>query len=255
MLKAKLVVVGGDAKSNEVNLKLPCVIGRGREATLTLPHPLVSRQHTEIFEKYGKLYVRDLGSLNGTFLNNKRLESEQPLEPNQLLTLGNVTFRAIYEIGDTDNGTASAADTSDSLDADTNGVALPPFDETVSGELDSEKETVYDDTREPAVTDTDTSSLSDLLEAQDKRIEGGVSDQSDLFTGIESGEKQHSAISSLKGLPETPAAVSFRGGIDVGDDALREQVVEAVDVVVTDEFGNDAADDSRINSFIKKLPK
>ncbi len=98
MLKAKLVVVGGDAKSTEVKLKtLPCIIGRGKEATLTLPHPLVSRQHTELFERDGRLWVRDMGSLNGTFLNNKRLESEQPLDPNQLLTLGNVTFRAVYE--------------------------------------------------------------------------------------------------------------------------------------------------------------
>ncbi|MEM7455891.1 MAG: FHA domain-containing protein [Planctomycetota bacterium] len=101
MLKAKLVVVGGDAKRREVNLKsLPCVIGRAKEATLTLPHPLVSRRHTELFEKEGQLWVRDLGSLNGTFLNNERLETEQLLAPNQLLTLGNVTFRAVYEVED-----------------------------------------------------------------------------------------------------------------------------------------------------------
>ena len=45
MLKAKLVVVGGDAKAAEVSLNLPTTIGRGRVANLTLPHPLVSRNH------------------------------------------------------------------------------------------------------------------------------------------------------------------------------------------------------------------
>lgn len=99
MLDAKLVVVGGDAKSAEVRLKLPTIIGRGKEAGLTVPHGLVSRQHTEIIERDGRLFVRDLGSLNGTFVNNHRIEDEQPLDPNQLLTLGNITFRAIYEIG------------------------------------------------------------------------------------------------------------------------------------------------------------
>ncbi|MEL7497610.1 MAG: FHA domain-containing protein [Planctomycetota bacterium] len=99
MLKAKLVVVGGDAKSTEVNLKLPTVIGRGKEAGLTVPHALVSRRHTEIVERDGRLVVRDLGSLNGTFVNNTKIESEVILEPNQLLTLGNITFRAVYEIG------------------------------------------------------------------------------------------------------------------------------------------------------------
>jgi len=98
MLKAKLVVVGGDAKVTEVRLKLPTIIGRGKEAGLTVPHGLVSRRHTEIFERAGKLFVRDMGSLNGTYVNNTRIEDEQPLEPNQLLTLGNITFRAVYEV-------------------------------------------------------------------------------------------------------------------------------------------------------------
>ena len=97
-MKAKLVVVGGDAKAAEVTLKLPTVIGRGRDATLTLPHPLVSRQHCEIFESGGQLFVRDLGSLNGTYVANERV-SEAPLPPGELLTVGTVTFRAVYDAG------------------------------------------------------------------------------------------------------------------------------------------------------------
>jgi pSer/pThr/pTyr-binding forkhead associated (FHA) protein len=95
-MDAKLVVVGGDVKATEVKLKLPAVIGRGREATLTLPHPLVSRKHCEIFESNGYLVVRDMGSLNGTFVNNERI-TETVLPPGDLLTLGTVTFRAVYE--------------------------------------------------------------------------------------------------------------------------------------------------------------
>lgn len=95
-MDVKLVVVGGDAKATEVKLKLPAVIGRGREATLTLPHPLVSRKHCEIFESDGHLVVRDMGSLNGTFVNNDRI-TEAILPPGDLLTLGTVTFRAVYD--------------------------------------------------------------------------------------------------------------------------------------------------------------
>ena len=96
-MEAKLVVVGGEAKPAEIRLKLPTTIGRGKEATLTLPHPLVSRLHTEIFESDGKLFVRDLGSLNGTFVNKERIEGDRQLQPGELLTIGTVTFRAIYE--------------------------------------------------------------------------------------------------------------------------------------------------------------
>ena len=95
-MNAKLIVVGGDAKAAEVKLRLPTVIGRGREATLTLPHPLVSRQHCEIYEDGGKLCVRDLGSLNGTFVNNHKIEQATILPSGDLLTIGTVTFRAVY---------------------------------------------------------------------------------------------------------------------------------------------------------------
>ena len=96
MIKAKLVVVGGDTKTKEVNLRLPTVVGRGKESTLIVPHALVSRKHCEIFERAGILIVRDLESLNGTYINNYRIKGEQPLHPGELLTLGNVTFRAVY---------------------------------------------------------------------------------------------------------------------------------------------------------------
>jgi len=95
-MDAKLVVVGGDAKATEIKLKLPTVIGRGRGASLTLPHPLVSRKHCEIFESKGYLIVRDMGSLNGTFIDNERI-TEAVLPPGGLLMLGTVTFRVEYD--------------------------------------------------------------------------------------------------------------------------------------------------------------
>lgn len=96
-LNVTLIVVGGDVKTPEVKLRLPSTVGRGRDCSIMLRHPLVSRQHCEIYESSGALMVRDLGSLNGTFVNNQRIEGDAPLQPGQLLTIGTVTFRAIYE--------------------------------------------------------------------------------------------------------------------------------------------------------------
>ena len=95
-MDAKLVVVGGEIKAGEYHLTLPTIIGRSRSADLTVGNPLVSRQHCEIYEADGQLMVRDLGSLNGTFIGEKRITQEAALEPGDLLTVGAVTFRAVY---------------------------------------------------------------------------------------------------------------------------------------------------------------
>lgn len=99
-LAAKLVVVGGEVKTAEIKLRLPSTIGRGRDSTIMLRHPLVSRLHCELYEQDGQLMVRDLGSLNGTFINNQKI-TESSLPPGELLTVGTVTFRAVYDSADT----------------------------------------------------------------------------------------------------------------------------------------------------------
>jgi len=95
MVSARLVIVGGGIDASEIDLHLPARLGRGKEATVSLPHPLVSRLHCEIFEQHGQLMVRDLNSTNGTYVGSERI-TESVLRPGDLLTLGTVTFRALY---------------------------------------------------------------------------------------------------------------------------------------------------------------
>jgi len=98
-INAKLGGVGGEVKTAEIKLRLPWTIGRGRGCTIMLPQALVSRQHCELFENSGKLMVRDLGSLNGTFVNNQKIAEPSAINSEELLTIGTVTFRAVYETG------------------------------------------------------------------------------------------------------------------------------------------------------------
>jgi predicted component of type VI protein secretion system len=96
-MHAKLVVVGGKANKSQVSLKLPSVLGRSREADLTITHPMISRRHCEIFEVGGVLRIRDLGSLNGTFVRQKQIR-EAELQPNDEFTIGPLTFRVEYRL-------------------------------------------------------------------------------------------------------------------------------------------------------------
>jgi predicted component of type VI protein secretion system len=95
-MEAKLIVVSGKTNRGEVALKLPATIGRSRQATLTVAHPMISRQHCEIYERDGLLMLRDLGSLNGVLLEGKRV-TEAPLPPGTEFVVGPLTLRVEYE--------------------------------------------------------------------------------------------------------------------------------------------------------------
>jgi pSer/pThr/pTyr-binding forkhead associated (FHA) protein len=94
-MDATLIVVGGKLSKRQITLRLPTTIGRSRDIGLTIAHPMISRQHCELFEKNRLLMVRDLGSLNGTMVNGQRIE-EAPLPPEAEFSIGPLTFRAQY---------------------------------------------------------------------------------------------------------------------------------------------------------------
>ena len=64
----------------------------GREGHIYINDPTVSKQHAEIQVISGEIYLRDLGSTNGTFLvKNQRLLpfKEGYVQINQTVVLGN----------------------------------------------------------------------------------------------------------------------------------------------------------------------
>ena len=68
------------------------VIGRTPDADLHLPLPSVSRRHCEIVVDDKGPRARDLGSSNGTFLNDMRLTSETALGPGDTIVIGPCRF-------------------------------------------------------------------------------------------------------------------------------------------------------------------
>jgi len=111
MQKARLSVIGGDIGASEVTLELPAIIGRGAEAALPLNSSLISRRHCELFSRDGAVWVRDLGSLNGTFVGREKI-SEHVLVTGDLLTVGTVTFRSVAEDHELTDSTVDGRTTS-----------------------------------------------------------------------------------------------------------------------------------------------
>ncbi len=73
-------------------LKNDVIIGRGPDCDINLPDHYVSSRHARIYLSGGEYFVEDLGSTNGTFLNNKPLFAAARIRPGDRLQIGRVTL-------------------------------------------------------------------------------------------------------------------------------------------------------------------
>ena len=73
----------------------PLVIGRGSDVQLVLADPEVSRRHARLETQDGTVFLRDLESSNGTFLNGRRLTSAIELREGDEVDVG--TTRLVVE--------------------------------------------------------------------------------------------------------------------------------------------------------------
>jgi len=91
-MDVNLVMFKRDGQRKEFKIRHEATtIGRGEECTLRVPLLNVSRQHCELTKGQDELHVRDLGSSNGTYVNNKRI-GEAALKGGDRLVIGPVVF-------------------------------------------------------------------------------------------------------------------------------------------------------------------
>ena len=92
-LMAKLVVLseGMTGKTCELSGD-KATIGRLDDNTFPIAEGSVSSHHCEILLKGKDIFVKDLNSTNGTFINNERI-TEGQLKPGQILRLGQIEMR------------------------------------------------------------------------------------------------------------------------------------------------------------------
>jgi ABC-type multidrug transport system ATPase subunit len=67
-------------------------IGRLPECDLSIPSPLVSRNHADLHCEDGKIVLRDLNSINGTFINGRRIFTPVALKPGDKVEIAAFAF-------------------------------------------------------------------------------------------------------------------------------------------------------------------
>ncbi|HMP74270.1 MAG TPA: FHA domain-containing protein [Kiritimatiellia bacterium] len=89
---AVLIGMSGDLKGKSFTLDtLEVTVGRNEDNVISINNPAVSGRHCVIRHEDDRYVLKDLGSTNGTHVNNKQVP-EAELKPKDLIQIGNVEF-------------------------------------------------------------------------------------------------------------------------------------------------------------------
>lgn len=83
-----LLVQPHEGRPRTMRLDASMVIGRSPDCELRLDDTFISSQHARIFGKNGAWYVEDLGSTNGTFVNEQKLLAPAMVQPGDRIRVG-----------------------------------------------------------------------------------------------------------------------------------------------------------------------
>lgn len=82
-LEGRVMVIDGDEQ----------VLGRRENSDLVLPDPHVSRAHAVVRRQSGAVWLEDLGSTSGTFVNDEQVTGSQALRHGDTVRFGPVATR------------------------------------------------------------------------------------------------------------------------------------------------------------------
>ncbi len=82
----------GHTAGMEYEVGTGAVLGRGDQAEIRLDDPFASSRHAQLTRQGGVVVVEDLGSTNGTYLNEELLSGPQPLHVGDRVRIGDSEF-------------------------------------------------------------------------------------------------------------------------------------------------------------------
>lgn len=65
-----------------------CIVGRSAEADISLSGWKVHKEHAEVFVSNEQVFVRDLGSMFGTYVHDNKISTFGPLDPSDQIRIG-----------------------------------------------------------------------------------------------------------------------------------------------------------------------
>ena len=89
-----LTIEPQDTQGTEYPLEEEMFLGRDEECEITISDSFTSHRHARIFLEENTLYLEDLTSTNGTFVNGEKIEKPHLLEQRDRIQIGNTVLEA-----------------------------------------------------------------------------------------------------------------------------------------------------------------
>ena len=90
----KLFLKFNEAVLKEIAMEGPqLTIGRKPDNDVVIDNPAVSGHHARIYDREGAVYVEDMNSTNGTYVNGRRVSTQELLRADDRIRIGDTEFR------------------------------------------------------------------------------------------------------------------------------------------------------------------
>lgn len=161
-MQVSLIVNRGKSAGKEIVIPTPVfLIGRGEDCHLRPKSDAISRRHCELSIEKNAVWVKDLGSRNGTLVNGEKIADRVELQSGDVVRIGKLEFqlKVVKPLKLTPNAPSDVADWLEGEeDTEAKQIAAPEtrqfkLDETSHGELQRAAERV-----ERAASDDDAGS-------------------------------------------------------------------------------------------------
>jgi hypothetical protein len=86
------LVAPPELKGRSYPLGEEITVGRAAGCQVTIDDTYASQLHARVFQREGKIYVEDLGSTNGTYLNRRKVTGPMPMQRGDKLQIGNTVL-------------------------------------------------------------------------------------------------------------------------------------------------------------------
>ena len=179
------------------------LIGRAEDCNLRIPLAAVSRQHCRIIIGDADIVVEDLGSANGTYVNNQRI-SRQSVGAGDRLGVGQAAF-VVQVDGKPKKVVAPSAAPEPAVEVESGELISPVATESGEGSVVEVAEVVEEIglesgsgdhevvLEEESVSDGDVEEIAVDIESADSGNEGaGSSSVEDILLELEAAEEQES---------------------------------------------------------------